>query len=334
MKVILSLIIPVYKTEKYLERCLDSIVHNTYKNLEIICVNDGSTDNSRKILAEYEKKDSRIIIIDIENQGVSKARNIGLRNATGEYIAFVDSDDWIHTHCFEILLKNAGDEDIIAGQYVKVSDYVADKEIGSFEKIYINSPEESFFCEHIRKYVCGRIYRRNIIKNLYFPDNIKLGEDTIYNVVLMSNSLDLKVLLINFPLYYYFDRNNSAVHVLPASVYLEKAEWYIQNCEGIKRSDFFLIETLQTILIYRYMGYVLKDLMVLNSSYNILKKCRRKLFFEKKLDKGKKMKYFFVSLLPIVMYRNICVFRDPTLISWEQLIKEKYKDVKRGVKCL
>ena len=98
---------------------------------------------------EPEKKDSRISVIDEENQGVSAAQNIGLRNATGDDIAFIDSDDWIHKQYFEILLKNAGHEDIIAGQYIQVSHYMVDKKVGSCEKIYINSPTECFFNEYI-----------------------------------------------------------------------------------------------------------------------------------------------------------------------------------------
>lgn len=227
-----SVSIPVYNTEEYLERCLNSIINNTYPNLEIICVNDGSTDNSRKILAEFEKKDSRISVIDKENQGVSAARNTGLRNATGDYVAFIDSDDWIHKQYFEILLKNAGNKDIIATQYTVVSDFREDKKVNSFEITYINSPADCFFNEYIRKYVWGRIYRRDIIKNIYFPSNINLGEDTIFNVILLENSPRIKVLLLNFPLYYYFSRNTLAVHVLPVSVYLEKAEWYMKNLGG------------------------------------------------------------------------------------------------------
>ena len=82
--------------ENYLERCLKSILYNTYTNLEIICVNDGSTDNSKKILEDYSQRDKRVIVINKKNNGISSARNAGIKIATGEYIAFVDSDDWIH----------------------------------------------------------------------------------------------------------------------------------------------------------------------------------------------------------------------------------------------
>ena len=102
----ISVIVPVYNVEQYLPQCLDSIINQTYKNLEIICVDDGSPDNSGKILDEYAKKDKRIKVIHQENQGVSVARNTGLDNATGKYIGFVDPDDWIEADYYETLTAN------------------------------------------------------------------------------------------------------------------------------------------------------------------------------------------------------------------------------------
>ena len=101
----ISVIIPIYNTAAYLPRCLDSILQNTYRSLEIICVNDGSTDDSAVILERYAAADSRIIAVNQENAGVSAARNTGLDMATGDFIAFVDSDDWVHPQYFEILIQ-------------------------------------------------------------------------------------------------------------------------------------------------------------------------------------------------------------------------------------
>ncbi len=99
----ISVIVPVYNVEKYLSKCLDSIINQTYQNLEIICVDDGSTDSSPMILEEYAKKDSRIKIITRQNGGLSAARNTGVKNATGEFVSFVDSDDWILLVCCSCL---------------------------------------------------------------------------------------------------------------------------------------------------------------------------------------------------------------------------------------
>lgn len=100
-----SIIVPCYNAEKYLKKCLDSIINQTYSNIEIILVNDGSKDNTLKILSDYEKKDNRIIVIDKENTGVSDSRNIGVEKATGKYIMFSDSDDYFELDAVESLYK-------------------------------------------------------------------------------------------------------------------------------------------------------------------------------------------------------------------------------------
>ncbi len=107
----ISVIVPIYKVEEYLHRCIDSIINQTYTNLEIILVDDGSPDNCPMICDEYAKKDSRIRVIHKKNGGLSDARNAGLEIATGEYIGFVDSDDWIHKDMYHILYKNIIEKD-------------------------------------------------------------------------------------------------------------------------------------------------------------------------------------------------------------------------------
>ena len=106
MSHLISVIVPIYNREKYLRTCLDSIVNQSYKNLEIILVDDGSTDDSVTICEEYATDDLRIKIIRQENQGVAAARNAGLRQAAGQYVGFVDSDDWLDKRAYEILVKN------------------------------------------------------------------------------------------------------------------------------------------------------------------------------------------------------------------------------------
>ena len=117
----ISLIIPVYNVAKYLGRCLDSIVNQTYRNIEIICVNDGSTDDSLDILNSYALKDERVKIINRENNGVSSSRNVALDVAKGEWIMFVDSDDWIDLNVCEAAMKIALEDsaDVVMWAYVR-----------------------------------------------------------------------------------------------------------------------------------------------------------------------------------------------------------------------
>lgn len=103
---LISIVIPVYNVENFLERCITSVLNQTFENIEIILVNDGSTDNSLRICQQYEKIDSRIFIINQENQGLSAARNSGINQARGKYICFIDSDDWIHEKYLEILYND------------------------------------------------------------------------------------------------------------------------------------------------------------------------------------------------------------------------------------
>ena len=101
----ISVIIPVFNVEKYLDKCMESVLKNTYRDLEVICVNDGSTDRCPEILRKWQEQDPRVIVVNQENRGVAGGRNSGLDAATGEYIAFVDSDDWIHPGYFESMLN-------------------------------------------------------------------------------------------------------------------------------------------------------------------------------------------------------------------------------------
>ena len=105
MKELVSIIIPIYNVEKYLTKCIESVINQTYKNLEIILVNDGSTDNSKEIIDKYSLIDSRIKVINKKNGGLSEARNAGIEIAKGDYIGFLDSDDWIELNMYEKLYK-------------------------------------------------------------------------------------------------------------------------------------------------------------------------------------------------------------------------------------
>ena len=121
---VISVIIPVYNAEKYLEKCLNSVIKQTLKDIEIICINDGSTDGSLNILQKYSEKDKRFIIIDQKNSGQSVARNKGLSVAKGEFIGFVDSDDWIDDDFYEKLYDAAIEykADIAAGNILRVNE--------------------------------------------------------------------------------------------------------------------------------------------------------------------------------------------------------------------
>lgn len=209
-----SIIVPVYNVEKYLRKCLDSLINQTLKDIEIICVNDGSKDNSPKILEEYAKKDNRIIVINQENAGLSVARNSGIDIAKGEYIGFVDSDDWIDLDFFEKLYYSAtsNDTDIAVGGIIRVTG-IKKKKFLNFEKETITDNTNLKFelCDVPEKsYVWNKIYKTEKLKEigLEFEKGI-FYEDCIFT----PQALFYLGKIVTVPniYYYYLRRGNSTV---------------------------------------------------------------------------------------------------------------------------
>lgn len=209
-----SFIVPVYNTEKYLKKCLDSLVNQTYKDFEIIVVNDGSTDKSSNIISKYQKKYKNIIVIDKENEGLSMARNRGVQKSSGKYIIFVDSDDYVSNKLLEEVDKKIDDSDILRFQiatedeeYTKINEYHEE----SFESMcgydafkYLSSYHfvEPAWCYVIRKnyYIENKF---SFKKGVYHED-FGLIPYVIYKA--------RKVKSIDFIGYYYIQRNGSIMN--------------------------------------------------------------------------------------------------------------------------
>ena len=219
----ITVIVPVYNVENYLEKCLDSLINQTYKNLEIIVINDGSTDNSGEICQEYAQKDNRIVYIEKENGGLSDARNVGLDKMTGSYVTFIDSDDWVELDYVEILYKKIIEyqADIAVGNY-----YSYNEQEGIFcfhifgssyyEKVYDNvSIFENFYeSEHMKNFalICvgGKLYKSDLFRELRFEVG-KLGEDGYLNqkIYLLAE----KTIYLNKGLYAYRQREGSSSRI-------------------------------------------------------------------------------------------------------------------------
>ena len=187
-----SIITPVYNVEKYLPRCLDSLINQTLSDIEIICVNDCSPDNSLKVLKEYSLKDERIKIIDLkENQGVSIARNKGIEIASGEYLGFVDSDDKIELDFCEKLYLAAKEKnlDITKGNLKVIKDNVEQSQFKDLNN-KIRENKYNFNCNF-----SSALYKTSLIKekNIFFPINLPLGEDRIFliNALVNSETIDI-----------------------------------------------------------------------------------------------------------------------------------------------
>jgi len=183
----ISVIVPVYNVEKYLHKCLNSILEQTFSNFELLLIDDGSPDNSGKICDEYAKKDRRIRVFHKENEGVSKARNLGLNNVEGKWIAFIDSDDWIDDKYFEHLLANDNNNiDLRVIGYKKYSRILCEEYIPKEE--LLSEDLQSFLNDHIGSTIIAgpvcKLFLKRIIKknNLCFDNELSLGEDTLFSL--------------------------------------------------------------------------------------------------------------------------------------------------------
>jgi len=211
----ISIIVPIYNSEKLLEKCFCSLINQTYNNLEIILVNDGSTDRSLMIANKFANIDNRIIVINKENGGVASARNKGLEVATGDYIGFVDSDDYISLDMYEKLIYAIynHDADIAECGYYRVSynneiieAYSLKDEVihGNFEcsKKYLTK-------DNTTNFNVNKLYKKHIFNDIRYP-NLKYSEDYIVNV--KAHYFCIKKVIISDCCYYYYDNINSATN--------------------------------------------------------------------------------------------------------------------------
>lgn len=204
----ISVIVPVYKAEKYLHRCVDSILAQTFTNFEIILVDDGSPDKSGEICDEYAAKDSRVRVFHKENGGVSSARNLGLENTSGEWVLFVDADDWLVYNTFAECMKRCDDCDMVRFGYISVFDKEG-------HKIETSIPNENRTKEYLKTViertatmaVWGAIYRKNVFQtyNIFFDSNLRMGEDWVVLVHLILHSKKIKFLPLAL---YQYNRYN------------------------------------------------------------------------------------------------------------------------------
>lgn len=225
MEIKISIIVPIFNTEKLLKKCLNSIISQTYKYFELILVNDGSTDNSGQICDDYANKDSRIHVIHKSNGGVSSARNAGLEVAKGEYIGFVDSDDYINQYMFETLYKYAikFSSDIVLCNFKKVYEFknVIEKQMVDIKETYhhnnLNALKQMYtnksqYIAHVVPW--NKLYKRHLFVTTKYEVGNIYDDETVAHKLLYNSKL---ITYVNSPLYYYMQRDgsqmNSSFHI-------------------------------------------------------------------------------------------------------------------------
>lgn len=238
---LVSVIIPVYKVERFICRCIDSVIGQAYKNLEIILVDDGSPDRCGEICDDYAKKDKRIRVIHQKNQGLSAARNAGLEIAAGQWLYFLDSDDYISAPAIEKMVSAAekGHYDIvIAGYYIITSDKKTVSRSENWEKTDdLTEICRKILLNELPNFVCGKLYKRGLWKNVRFPLH-QLVEDMYVNGELFFTAESACV--IPDPLYFYSRENeNSLSRGSDVSNYIKMKQGYFlawkQKAEAAKK---------------------------------------------------------------------------------------------------
>lgn len=215
MDSLISVIVPVYNVENYLDRCVDSIVNQTYKNLEIILVDDGSTDSSGRKCDEWKKKDNRILVVHKKNGGLSDARNAGLEVANGTYIGFVDSDDFISLDMYMILLRTMieTNSDIVEcnRRSFTDSDIIHEANTDSFSVEVFDTEKallELILERKLKQTAWNKLYQRQIITTLFEVGKINEDEYWTYQIFGKANT----IAAVNAELYYYYQRESSIMH--------------------------------------------------------------------------------------------------------------------------
>lgn len=281
----LSIIIPIYNTEKYLGKCLDSILAQTFGDFEVICIDDGSTDNSSEILTEYAQEDRRVKVIYQKNKRAGVARNNGLAKATGEFISFVDSDDWIEPNTYELAFKNITEEiDLLCfGAKIVIDDSSEGKidtkhleNIKQYQKINFKGKVELNDSHRAGTNVClwNKIFRTSIIKkhNIRFPEGIEHDDDAFYY---KYSLVCKKAYYMQDTLYNYLQRSNSIMDVInnkkDIRIYDRMLAWY----------DIYLFLESENILQYHLDLIVYLFKLYIFFDYNYCKDEQKSILLEK-----------------------------------------------------
>lgn len=285
---LISLIIPCYNARQTLGKCLNSVIRQSYSNLEIIIIDDGSTDGTSQIYEDFQGKDERIKIFKQDNSGVSKARNNGVKAATGEYICFVDSDDWVELdYCLELyhsLVNENADIAIVEASYEDEDGNVVFHKPISDEKVIDGKRALALLLEDtvIQSHPWGKLYKVSFFNNVNFPENLKCFED--YSTLFKIFDKAVKVVKSNKKLYHYIQHDDSLSHSLsPETAY----HFYLSIMEVFK--------FLQNTTPLKNQGEIAKN--IVRKLLMVLKRILRNTTSEEMRTEKEKIRQSFKSFL-------------------------------------
>lgn len=333
MNPLVSIIIPVYNLENYIENCLNSISNQTFTNLEIICIDDGSTDSSANIIKKLASQDKRIKYFFQKNSGVSVARNSALKKASGEYISFIDGDDYIHPQMIELLVDCAitNNADIVCSDFSTTHSTVSEfEEIKNIHYRNCVNTKELFFqnkqCQ-IGETVWCKLYKKSIAKSSEFPEDLSYSEDSFYFINMLKHQPT--IYMIDHPLYYYLQRSDSAVHMGFNIKRMSTVYSYNRLCKLMKNSNNSYEKSFCFKSLYRYINYNRMCSKKTPFEHQIKKECRKigfKWLIPYLLDKhssniNKMLNIIFFIFPPLYEFARIKT--DPTMKEFLKQIREK-----------
>lgn len=324
-KPLISIIVPVYNVEQYISECIDSIVNQTYNNIQIILVDDGSTDRSGAICDKYAGQDSRIETVHQENKGVTVARKQGISLAKGKYIGFVDGDDYIEPYMYQVLLEEieaSGAEFVHSGYW----EMDAERAVCEKKEIIFSGDNTDFLKDavlgesiYITPSMWSKLYKADFIKKNFeqIPNECKYGEDLLSLIV---NVLECrKIALLDAAYYHYRIRDDSLSH---------------QNDIGQLSNIFKLYEYLCDVLLYHGCYEDLKDVIEEYIWGNLLGNMRRMTwsgfqiarYYFRDVDrlKGKRIVIYGAGMVGRDYYAQISRYTDCKVVSWADACPEKY----------
>ncbi len=259
----ISIIVPVYNTEAYIERCLTGILAQTYPDFEVICIDDGSKDNAGKICDVYRKRDDRIRVYHTENHGVSYARNYGLSLMTGRWFCFVDSDDWIEPNYIERMYELATEKrcELVACGVDKAYEYVMGVKEKTEEIFLFETSNEcirNFICDDnsMQGFTWNKLFNARKFGGIRFDETVKVNEDCLYIYQIMS--VCERACLTTLPLYHWYLRPDSACHKRAKKADFRAAEVFLQLYDKLTGND---MEEARSVLRYNYMTSVVQVLL-------------------------------------------------------------------------
>lgn len=298
----ISVIIPIYNVEMYLKRCLESVVNQTYTNLEIILVNDGSTDHSESICKEYESRYDNVIYYYKKNGGLSEARNYGIMHATGQYIAFVDSDDYIDIRMYQYLLEDIEkyNADIATCGFQEFTDVPIVDEVYTASQVEVLDKREGIkyllLSDKYCNYAWNKLYRRSLFEDIQYPVDMKMEDlGTTYRLF----SKCQKITYRPFKAYYYFQRADSIIHSADKRFYIDKLTLSISRFRfireiypGMNENYLFILRTI--FLDFKYFSEEIENVNKVCSLLNNEVPLER----IKGLTTAQKIKFFLLRYMP------------------------------------